>query len=218
MVRHVAIRLADIVEPAHQVRAYAADRPDCRCHRRAVIQLRRVHRQQRIDEDLDGKKARLAKGVTRGFGGGIGVHHRQPIAGIGAALAPRRQFGVDEHLAIPVAAQRGRQVDQNGIRPGHHRLQQPEFTSRLAGFSSTDEPVSPFDAMYACIAPQDHGPRFGMTRPMQDTFCAAFSSTIYCAAPTVDGSGPRLVETIAGLSRHSDTAQAEAIVITAPAW
>ena len=56
-------------------------------------------------------------------------------------------------------------------------------------------------------------PLFGMFNPMQAMFFDPSSSCAYCAAPRFDASGPWLVDTRFGVSKHSEIAQAEAIAM-----
>jgi hypothetical protein len=86
--------------------------------------------------------------------------------------------------------------------------------SAAPGSSSTLEPVRPFAFMYFSIQPQEYWPTEGMVRPMQTMFLDSRLATAHCAAPIVEGSGPSLVETMFGDSKHSDAAQADAIDIT----
>ncbi|MCY1371775.1 hypothetical protein D9M69_589350 [compost metagenome] len=79
--------------------------------------------------------------------------------------------------------------------------------------SSTDEALRPLPAMYFSTAPQDQLPTEGMARPMHAMFLAPSFSTACMAAPMDEASGPWLVDTMFELSKHSDTAQPEAIAM-----
>lgn len=90
-----------------------------------------------------------------------------------------------------------------------------EFTSGAPGMVSTDVPCKPRVSMKSLTAPHHQFPVLGMFRPMQAVWVAPSSSTAYYAAPSFEGRGPRLVDTMFGVSEHSEIAQAEAMAMIA---